>query len=196
MRFTRRTEKGPLSHLLEKSYSTMKNITARLYQIAKKKSFKVKSISKEAKELAHTYWLKQSMAYTRRDLADGKLAILRPPVDDDINYATGRVQASRTSAVPRLPILTYDNPLAYQFLKHVHETDHGCPTKAVMKSKQLYWIVKARRLATKIKQQCCACRLAEEQRLEQQMVTLPHHRMEISLPFQTTALDLLGPFLI
>ena len=92
------------------------------------------------------------MAYTRKELSDGKLASLRPQVVEGIVYATGRVQARGSNSVQRLPILSYYDPIAYQFLKYVHETDHAGPSKTIMKSKQVYWIMKARKLAMKIKQ--------------------------------------------
>ncbi len=96
----------------------------------------------------------------------------------------------------KFPILMYKDPLSYIWIQHMHEEDHSGVTRTVAKSRQKFWIVRARRLAEKVKRSCYRCRLADKKLAEQQMAPLPTTRTKIAPTFHTTSMDLFGPIVI
>ena len=57
----------------------------------------------------------------------------------------------------------------------------------------MFWIVKGRRLAEKIKSSCYRCRLTDKLLAEQKMAPLPTSRLKIAPAFYNISLDLFGP---
>ena len=95
-----------------------------------------------------------------------------------------------------LPILDYQHPLANMVMEDAHGQDHGGQNNAVLRSRKLVWIVKARKLAMKIKNNCFRCRLLYKRCMEQKMGPMPDHRLGPAPIFHSTAVDLFGPLQI
>jgi hypothetical protein len=96
----------------------------------------------------------------------------------------------------QLPILEYNNPLAKLFLEEAHEEDHGGVDNMVLRSRKRVWIIKARRMAKYIKDNCFRCRLLYKKTMGQVMGPMPDHRLGPTPIFQSTAVDLFGPLTI
>ena len=96
----------------------------------------------------------------------------------------------------RYPILTTKDPLAYLWMKHVHEEDHTGATKTLAKSRRKYWIIRGGRLARKIRSSCYECRLLDKKMAGQLMAPLPEFRLASSPVFNVTSMDLFGPLTI
>ena len=129
------------------------------------------------------------------DFNAGKLVSLRPTIDEDGIV----VLASRANKGMKLhynrdrfPILTHRDPLSHLWMKHIHEEDHSGITHTVAKSRRQFWIVKARRIAQKVKSSCYLCRLLDKILSMQLMAPLPVDRLTIAPVFHVTAMDLTG----
>ena len=81
-------------------------------------------------------------------------------------------------------------------MQHVHKEDHTGITRTVAKSRRKFWIVRARRLAEKVKNSCYRCRITDKQLAEQKMAPLPKCRTKIAPAFFQISMDLLGPVTI
>ena len=95
-----------------------------------------------------------------------------------------------------LPILDYNCPLAKLFLEEAHEVDHGGQDNMVLRSRKRAWIVKARRIAKVVKENCFRCKLLYKKTMNQKMGPMPEHRVGPSPVFYSTAVDLFGPLTI
>ena len=95
-----------------------------------------------------------------------------------------------------LPILDYSSPLAKLFLEEAHRADHGGQDNMVLRSRKRVWIVKARRMAKVIKENCFRCRLLYKRCMGQKMGPMPAHRVGPAPVFYSTAVDLFGPLTI
>ena len=97
---------------------------------------------------------------------------------------------------PGLPILDYNCPLAKLFLEEAHRVDHGGQDNMVLRSRKRVWIVKARRIAKVVKENCFRCKLLYRRTMNQKMGPMPAHRVGPSPIFYSTAVDLFGPLTI
>jgi hypothetical protein len=95
-----------------------------------------------------------------------------------------------------LPILDYQHPLANMIMEDTHCQDHGGQNNAVLRSRKLVWIIRARKLAMKIKNNCFRCKLLYRKTMEQKMSPIPDHRLGPAPIFHSTAPDLFGPLQI
>ena len=69
-------------------------------------------------------------------------------------------------------------------------------SRTVAKARRKYWVVRARRVAEKVRSSCYRCRILDKILAEQQMAPLPLSRLAMSPPFHTTSMDLTGPYTI
>ena len=180
-----------------RSYQFIINVTARLLHIARVKSFKDNEITVDDVQKAESFILRYSMQTTEKMLEQGKLRSLRPErnKDDVIVLRSRAIEGLRIHYdVDEFPILTSDNPVSHLWIKKIHNEDHGGITKVVAKSRRKYWIIRARKLAAKIKRMCYKCRLRDKILAQQIMAPLPTSRMIMSPTFNEISLDLFGPF--
>ena len=183
----------------EDTYDYLIRVVARMKKIFTSKKFEIETLTVDDLNKAEEYCLKLSMKYTLEDMKKGKLESLRPIVDQDGIV----VLASRANEGlklhynnDRFPILTARDPLAYLWMKLVHQEDHSGVTRTVAKSRRKYWVVKARRIAQKIRSSCFICRLIDKLLAMQLMAPLPKIRLAMAPVFYVTSLDLIGPILI
>ena len=81
-------------------------------------------------------------------------------------------------------------------MQQVHKEDHTGITRTVAKSRRKFWIIKARRLAEKVKNSCYCCRITDKVLAQQKMAPLPKSRTKIAPAFYQISMDLCGPVLI
>ena len=183
------------SQLIKKqNYKLMMRVIAVIFTMLRGKSFKIKKVPAEMFLEAEKFWLKQAMIKTMQRFEDGKLDSLRPAVRDGVVYAIGRAPPGGVGGPDALPILAEDDPLAVAYIKECHKQGHFGPSHVVMKSRQKYWIVRARKIACRIRNECFMCKILDKKLQEQKMAPLPKFRFQYSRPFNVTALDLCGPF--
>ena len=179
-----------------KSYDFAMNLTARILRIAKSRSFRNNELTTEDLQDAEAFMIRSSMKRTKLMLDKGSLNSLRPYQKDGVIMLGGRA----TEAMKMFydshehPILAYDDPIAYLWMKKMHNEDHTGIKKTTAKSRRRYWIVKAGILAAKIKRSCFRCRLLDKLLAQQLMAPLPKSRQMMSPTFYEVSLDLFGPF--
>ena len=84
------------------------------------------------------------MRRTQIEFDKGILVPLRPAKDADgiICLSSRAIKGFKLGYnVDRLPILTYKDPLAYLWIKHIHEEAHTGVLRTVAKSRRKYWII-------------------------------------------------------
>ena len=185
-----------LERLKSRSYNLIINVVAIILKIARNKSFNITDRTAEDLEKAEQFCIKSSMRFTKQDYDKGKLTSLRPQVNEDgIIVLSSRADEGLEAyyGTDEFPILTYHDPLSHLWIKHVHEEDHSGVTRTVAKSRKKFWIIRARRLAEKIKYGCYRCKFLDIMMMKQQMAPIPRNRLVMSRPFYVTSLDLFGP---
>ena len=180
-----------------RSLDFARNVIARIFRIAKKKSFKNNKITVADMREADEYILRNSMKMTKIALDDGKLSSLRPTVKSDGTVLLGgrALEGMKTNYDnEEFPILMYKDPISYMWMQQVHEEDHSGITRTVAKSRRRFWIIRARRLSSKVKQACYKCRMIDKKLEEQQMAPLPRSRQSQMPTFHEVSLDIFGPY--
>ena len=157
-------------------------VTARLFNVFEKRSFKENTITILNLEKSENYWPRESMKHTSIALEEGKLKSLRPKLNDKgvIVISTRALKEMKSNYnADSFPILTYRDPLSNLWTKEAHDEDHSGITKIVAKSRRKFWIIKARIIAQNVKRSCYNCRLLDERLALQQMAPLPDCRLTI-----------------
>ena len=182
-----------------RTYTLLMQSTARVFHAFEKKNIINLTVTPSALEKAEKYWIQQSMSYTSEALKKGNLKSLLPKVDENgfIVLSSRAVEGLKKSYNrDSFPILMKNDPLAFLWMKHVHDEDHTGRTKTVAKSRRKFWIVRAGRLFEKVKRSCYECRRLDKELAMQQMSPLPESRLAPSPVFHTTSIDLTGPHTI
>ena len=164
-----------------------------VYKMIKLKSFKIKKLTVEDLEDAERVCIKLSMSLTMIELKKGKLKSLRPKIDEDgmiiiESRATDEFRSYYKN--DRFPILTESDILAYLWIRKIHKENHTRITSTVAKSRRKFWVIRARKLAKKIKNSCSKCRIIDKKLAQQEMAPLPNTRLKPSPTFYTISLDL------
>ena len=149
-------------------------------------------------EIAVRLLLRSASASARSALKAGKLRGLGGEERGGMVWITGRVRGEQLAPLlgtTALPVLLASEPLAYSLLHKAHREDHRRgPRDAAARSRRAAWVVGATRLAKTTIGRCYVCRY-HDRRLEKQLMgALPAERLEVVAPFESTALDLFGPF--
>ena len=116
---------------------------------------------------------------------DDGLIILRSRADQGLRVHYGNTE---------FPILASNDPIAYLWIKLIHEEDHGGNTKVVAKARRKFWIIRASKIAEKVRRSCYDCRLKDKAMAQQLMPPLPTSRVIVSPTFNKISLDLFGPY--
>ena len=134
------------------------------------------------------------MVMTKEMMDDNKLISLRAEIDEKgIIHLNSRALEgfSKHYDTTKFPILTEKDPITYLWIKKIHNEDYSGVTKTVSKSRRKFWIIRARKIASKEKRDCYLCRLIDKELAQQQMAPLPSSRMVMSPIFNEISLDLL-----
>ena len=99
----------------------------------------------------------------------------------------------RTDSHPIL--LPFDHRISYLITAHYHEISHSGVEWTLCLVREVFWIVKGRRLARKVKADCVTCRKLFRKPATQLMAALPPERITPDLPaFHFVGVDVFGPF--
>ena len=180
-----------------RSYEFVRNLTARLIRIFKDKSMKNSEITSEDLRDADSFILKMSMIKTKESFDKGSLNSLRPQLKEDGTIILGGRASegmSKFYGSNEYPILTYQDPISHLWIKKTHKEDHSGVMRTVAKSRRKFWIVRAGRLAAKVRRECFRCRLLDKLMAQQQMAPLPKSRQVMSPTFSVVSMDLFGPY--
>jgi hypothetical protein len=89
-----------------------------------------------------------------------------------------------------LPLLETKHPLSKLILQEAHETDHSGVDRTVMWSRNVAWVVRAKRLAKTVKNNCFECKRRAKELAGQIMALLLPSRLPPAPVFHSTAVDL------
>ena len=92
-----------------------------------------------------------------------------------------------------LPILHHEDYLAKLYMSRAHSIDHSGVDRSLARSRNDVWIVKGRKVAKKVRENCFKCKLREKNLEKQLMAPLPETRLPPAPVFNTTSVDLFGP---
>ena len=179
------------------SYEFVVKFVAIIIKMARSKSFRYPEITVNDLIEAETYIIGQCMSRTRELLQKGHLKSLRAEEGSDgiIRIGSRALEGLRKYYEQEdFPILAYNDPIAFLWMKKVHRENHSGVLSTVAKSRRKFWIVKAPRLAAKIRRSCFLCRLIDKMLATQIMAPLPASRQMMSPTFHEISLDLFGPF--
>ncbi|XP_033975580.1 uncharacterized protein LOC117473794 isoform X2 [Trematomus bernacchii] len=105
----------------------------------------------------------------------------------------GRVQIFNEDKVA-VPILSYEAWVSTLLAREAHEENHDGVAGTLLKMRRRAWVVKGRRIAQKVVENCMLCRKTKAKRCQQIMGDLPPERTEPAAPFEYTTVDLFGPY--
>ena len=182
-----------------RSYDFTMRVTARIFNIFKNKSFKNNVIDPDGLDKAENYWIKESMKLTSEKFEKGHLDSLRPKKDENglIVLSTRALKGMKQNYNQDVfPILSNNDPLARLWVRKVHFEDHSGVNKTAAKCRRKFWIVRVNRLARTVKNSCYVCKLLDKMLAMQQMAPLTDNRLTPAPVFNTTSLDLFGPFTV
>ena len=112
---------------------------------------------------------------------------------DELLLCGGRIQAFREDK-SLVPILPQDAWISTLLAREAHDVNHEGIAGTLLRMRRKAWVVKGRRIAKKVVDNCVICRKARAKRCQQIMSDLPPERTAPAGPFQFTAVDLFGPY--
>ena len=183
-----------------RAYEFFIRLVGIVMKVFRYKSLRIpRELSVDDLKTAELVALKLSMKHTLQEYQKGTLKSLRPRMNDDgiIVLGSRALEGLQKHYGPvEFPILTYSDPLAYLWMKKVHDENHTGIISTVSKSRRKYWIIRARSLAKKIKNSCYRCRLVDKLLAQQLMSPLPLARLRPSPAWFVTSMDIFGPITI
>ena len=164
--------------------------------------FEGSEIQKSFEERAENFLLRSFQADIRLDFRKGKLDTLRPQeaavqafFETDLVVTSGRVADKMTIGYDKtvLPILSYASPLALLYMKAAHNIDHSGADRTLQRSRSDVWIIRGRRLAQLVVNNCFKCKHRNKNLQKQKMAPLHASRLAPAPLWDTTSIDLFGP---
>ena len=144
--------------------------------------------------------LEHAMMQTSTALEKGHLDSLLPVRDGVLIVTQGRLGEKKMSELfgaSSLQILMSDSHAAYLYMLDAHCGEYGLVHRGLVstlaRSREKVWVVRGRKLAKKICQECMICRRETKQRVSQQMVLIREEQLQVSPPFTHVCLDFAGP---
>lgn len=125
-----------------------------------------------------------------------KLATLAPFLDEkDILRVGGRIQKSSLPFEAKHPILLpYNDPVTTLIMTEIHKKHlHVGPKGLLALTRQKYWPLRGKQLATKIVHSCNRCFRINPRSIHQFMGSLPQDRVTKARTFENIGIDFLGP---
>ena len=132
----------------------------------------------------------------QRPLSKGsKLLQLNPFLDEDGLMRVGsRLEMAEFPYEAKYPILLPKCHLSSLIAKHVHRVLHHAGVNSMLvRLREEFWIIGARRLCRSVKASCVACQRVDAPCLNQRMAPLQKTRVSQSPPFSVVGIDHAGP---
>ena len=95
-----------------------------------------------------------------------------------------------------LILLSYKHRFSRLYVEYIHQMGHLGVSATACKVRAKFWIVKLHKLVKSIKSKSVTCRKIEKKTNQQVMGQLPEERLIPSSAWNSTAIDLFGPFKI
>ncbi|KAJ8006705.1 hypothetical protein DPEC_G00109990 [Dallia pectoralis] len=129
---------------------------------------------------------------TFQDTTLNRLAVYRDGVTG-LLVCGGRFQIFNDDETA-VPILPYEAWISTLLAHEAHGANHEEIAGTLLRMRKKAWVIKGRRLAKKIVDNCVVCRKARARKCQQIMSDLPSERITPAKPFQYTTVDLFGPY--
>ena len=152
---------------------------------------------------AENYLLENAQTQVLIDYKDGKLVSLFPKTkavqvlgrSTEVLVTSGRLGGAMAVGYDKdeLPILPYNAHISRLYMYDGHAVDHSGTDRTLWRSRTQVWILRGRRLAEKVRNDCFKCRLRSRNLEKQIMAPLPESRIPPAPVFYNTAVDLFGP---
>ena len=137
------------------------------------------------------------MALTQgKSLPKGSSLINLDPVldDDGILRVKGRLEYADLSFESKHPIILPPTHIVKTLVRFQHVLlKHAGVATLVSTLRNVYWIVRLRRLAKTVCRECVTCRRHNSKACSQPVAPLPEWRVKAAAPFTITGLDFAGP---
>ncbi|XP_073670277.1 uncharacterized protein [Paramisgurnus dabryanus] len=105
----------------------------------------------------------------------------------------GRIQNFKEDKVS-VPLLPYSAWVSMLLAREAHDEGHEGVAATLLKMRKKAWVIRGRKIAQKIVDNCIICKKARAKRCQQVMGNLPQERTRPAAPFEYTAVDLFGPY--
>ena len=187
------------------SYKKLLRITARILAMYKKNpkaSFKNAAAPLLYDDIlnAEKFWILQVQHEMESDIQiRGRYKRLSPRKRQDGIYVVGyRVQqwVEMSYTKSEIILLPYNHRFSRLYAEYVHQMGHLGVSATASKVRAKYWIVKLHKLVKFIKSRRVTCRKIEKKTTEQIMGQLTEERLKPAPAWNSTAIDLFGPFKI
>ena len=159
-----------------------------------------KDISQEEIRNAERILMEHTMFLTDVALEKGHLDSLLPVRDGALIVTQGRLGDQKMLELfgaTSLPILMPTSQLAYLYMMDAHCGEYGLVHRGTVstlaRSREKVWVVKGRRLAKKVCEECLICRREAKKLIGQQMSLIRKEQLQVSPPFTHVCLDFAGP---
>jgi len=146
----------------------------------------------ECEDALRDLFLAAQMEVTLPDITLSRLAVVREE-STGLLLCGGRFQIfnEEKTAVPVLPYTSWVSTLLAQ---EAHKANHEEIAGTLLRMRKKAWVVRGRKLAQKIVDNCVTCRRLKARRCQQIMSDLPSERITPANPFEYTTMDLFGPY--
>lgn len=146
----------------------------------------------ECEDALRDLFLAAQMEVVLPDTTLSRLAVVREE-NTGLLLCGGRFQIfnKEKTAVPVLPCTSWVSTLLAQ---EAHKANHEEIAGTLLRMRRKAWVVRGRKLAQKIVDNCVICRRLKARRCQQIMSDLPSERITPANPFEYTTVDLFGPY--
>lgn len=147
---------------------------------------------RECEDARRDLFLAAQEEVTFPDTTLNRLAVVRDE-NTGLLLCGGRFQIfnEEKTAVPILPCTSWVSTLLAQ---EAHKENHEEMAGTLVRMRKKAWVIRGRKLAQKIVDNCVTCRKAKARRCQQIMSDLPPERIAPANPFEYTTVDLFGPY--
>ena len=128
-----------------------------------------------------------------------KLASVNPFIDSEgiIRVGSRLVHANIDEEAKFPAVLPHDDVNIKALIRQVHhEEQHAGPGHTLVTLRQRYWILNGPRAVKKVLDICMACQKGVKKPAHQKMAALPLYRVFDTHPWDTTGVDIMGPFTV
>ena len=170
---------------------------ARIIAGFRQKSLKKPLVTPEYLKEAKDYLIKEAQSDFTPNLLKKQFRTLNPQLKDEIYVVGTRIAHSSPLSPDNSPqtLLPPNHMLTRRLMKAAHEDCcHGGRDKSLAKFRAEFWTSHAAQSMSAICSSCQRCKLLKAIKLKQQMGIIPPERLIPAPPFNSSALDLFGPF--
>lgn len=129
---------------------------------------------------------------TFQDTTLNRLAVFKEK-ESGLLVCGGRIQIFNEEGIT-VPILSYEAWISTLLAQEAHKVNHEEIAGTLLRMRKKAWVVRGRKLAKKVVDNCVVCRKSRARRYQQVMGVLPPERTQPARPFEFKTVDLFGPY--